>query len=385
MREVAWLDCDGCWRFEPWSLGAIPQTLASIQIGALLPLTRPGWVQAGQHLLAGLQLAVGEVNDAGGILGRPLELVIRDTAGDPERATAAVEELARAGVAALAGEYHSVVARAAATRADALGTRFLCSSAVLDTLTEQPTDWVARLAPPQSRGWRVYADHLLSAGHRRVALAAESSLYWASGARILRDHLAPRGGTVVELDMGALAPTAVGDALLDKRATALLLLVGHPEPAVSIVEAVRRDRRLAEIMIGAPAGQPEFSEWATLLGDDGAAIPFLRYLPDRLSPLGARVESALRERLAEAPSFVAFEGYDTVAVLAQLLRSGRVDRARAAASWSRIAVEGTRGRIRFSRAPGTRVWQWAGTPIQIVDRDPGNPDRFRVLAQMQER
>ena len=74
-------------------------------------------------------------------------------------------------------------------------------------------------------------------------------------------------------------------------------------------------------MIGAPAGQPEFPGWATLLGGDGAGIPFLRYRPERLGPVGARVETALRERLAEAPSFVAFEGYDTVAVLAGVLRA----------------------------------------------------------------
>jgi hypothetical protein len=42
--------------------------------------------------------------------------------------------------------------------------------------------------------------------------------------------------------------------------TALLLLVGHPEPAVSIVQSVRYDPRLAGIMIRAPAGQPEFAE-----------------------------------------------------------------------------------------------------------------------------
>jgi hypothetical protein len=30
-------------------------------------------------------------------------------------------------------------------------------------------------------------------------------------------------------------------------------------------------------MMGAPAGQLEFAEWARLLGGDGAAIPFLRY------------------------------------------------------------------------------------------------------------
>lgn len=352
---------------------------SSVRIGALVPLSRPGWIEAGQHLLAGLELAVREVNDAGGIVGRPLELVVRDTAADPQRAAAAVDELARLGVAALAGEYHSVVARAAATRADALGLPYLCSSAVLDALTEQPTEWVARLSPPQSRGWQVYADFLLGAGHSRIAVAAQPSVYWATGTRILRDCVTARGGSVIELDMSALTPSALCDELVDRRATALLLLVGHPEPAVPIVRAVRGDQRLAEIMIGAPAGQPEFAEWATSLGDDGAAIPFLRYLPERLSPLGARVETTLREQLAEAPSFVAFEGYDTVAVLAEVLRSHGVDRARIAESWPRVAVEGTRGQIRFSRTPGISVWQWAGTPVQVVDRDPAEPERFRIL------
>lgn len=352
---------------------------SSVRIGVLAPLTRPGWAEAGRHLLAGLELAVGEVNDAGGIGGRPLRLLVRDTAADPLKAAAAVDELAGLGVAALAGEYHSVVARAAATRADALGLPFLCSSAVLDALTEQPTPWVARLSPPQSRGWQLYADFLLGAGHRRIAVAAQPSVYWASGARILRDHLAPRGGTVIDLDMGALTPTAVCDELVGRRATALLLLVGHPDPAVSVVKSVRRDQRLTDILIGAPAGQPEFAEWASALGADGAAIPFLRYLPERLSPLGARVGAALRERLPEAPSFVAFEGYDTITVLADVLRSHGPDTALTADSWPRVAVEGTRGRIQFSRTPGISVWQWAGAPVQVVDRDPAEPDRFRVL------
>ena len=119
--------------------GAEPADKSAVRIGALVPLSRPGWVEAGQHLLAGLELAVCNVNGAGGVLGRPLELVVRDTAADPQRAAASVDELARLGVAALAGEYHSVVARIAAARADALGLPFLCSSAVLDALTEQPT------------------------------------------------------------------------------------------------------------------------------------------------------------------------------------------------------------------------------------------------------
>jgi ABC-type branched-subunit amino acid transport system substrate-binding protein len=352
---------------------------ASVRIGVLVPLSRPGWTEAGRHLLAGLELAASDVNDAGGIAGCPLELVVRDTAADPGRAAAAVAELAALGVAALAGEYHSVAARAAAAQADALGLPFLCSSAVLDTLTEQPTDWVARLAPAQSHGWTVYADYLLRAGHRRIAVAAEPSVYWAAGAGILRDCVTPSGGTVTHLDLRALTPAGVCDRLAADRATALLLLAGYPEPAVPLVQAVRRDKRLGGIMIGAPAGQPEFARWAALLGGDGAAVPFLRYRPGRLPPLGARVETALGERLAEAPSFVAFEGYDTVAVLAEVLRAHGADRARTAGCWPRVTVEGTRGPIGFSRVPGISVWQWVWAPVQVVARDPAQPDRFRIL------
>ncbi|WP_426402929.1 ABC transporter substrate-binding protein [Streptomyces sp. R-07] len=352
---------------------------SSVRLGALVPLTRPGWVEAGRHLLAGLELAVREVNDAGGIDGRPLELLVRDTAADPERAAAAVDELAGLGVAAVVGEYHSVVARAAAARADALGVPFLCSSAVLDALTEEPTEWVARLAPAQSRGWQIYADFLLGTGRCRIAVATQPSVYWATGTRVLRDHLAPHGGTVVELDTNALTPEALCDALVDHDVSALLLLVGSPEPAVPLVRAARADPRLAGIMIGAPAGQPEFAEWAAALGVEGAGIPFLRYLPERLGPLGERVAKELRERLGEAPSFVAFEGWDAVTVLASVLRSHGTDRAAIAKSWPRVAVEGTRGLIRFSRTPGISVWQWTWAPIHVVDRDPAEPGRFRIL------
>ena len=59
---------------------------------------------------------------------------------------------------------------------------------------------------------------------------------------------------MIELDVRALAPAAVCDELASNRATALLLLAGFPEPAVSIVKTVRHDQRLAEIMVGAPPG-----------------------------------------------------------------------------------------------------------------------------------
>ena len=319
-----------------------------VRIGALVPLSAPGWVEAGRHLLAGLELAVREVDG-------PFTLLVRDTAADPLRAAAAVDELAGLGVSALVGEYHSVVARAVAARADAVGLPFVCSSAVLDALTDQPSDRVARIAPTQSHSWRIYADFLRQAGHTRIAVVAQPSVYWATGTHILRDHL----DSVTEVSLGSLC-----DDLVACRATALMVLVGLPEPALSVVRAVRQDPRLAHILIGAPAGQPEF------LGAAGAGIPFLRYLPTRLGPLGARVEAALRVRLRAEPSFVAFEGYDTILALAAVL-SGT--------PWSAVDIPGTRGRITFSRPPGSKVWQWTWPPVHVVDRDPADPSRLRIL------
>jgi hypothetical protein len=53
-------------------------------------------------------------------------------------------------------------------------------------------------------------------------------------------------------------------------------------------------------------------------------------------------------------------------------------------AWPHVAIEGTRGQIGFSRLPGASVWQWASAPIQVVDRDPVKPDRFRILVASDE-
>ena len=86
----------------------------------------------------------------------------------------------------------------------------------------------------------------------------------------------------------------------DDPATMLLreaqLLVAYPEPAVSLVKAIRAEARLAGLRIGDPAGRAEFPEWLTLLGENGAGVPFLRYLPSQLGSLGTQVAERLQER-----------------------------------------------------------------------------------------
>src|SRR5215468_6427160 len=63
-----------------------------IKIGYLPALTGPS-SSTGIGINRGSQLAVDEINKAGGINGRPIELIVRDTQSDPTKAVNAVAEL----------------------------------------------------------------------------------------------------------------------------------------------------------------------------------------------------------------------------------------------------------------------------------------------------
>ncbi|HAS6347312.1 TPA: ABC transporter substrate-binding protein [Vibrio vulnificus] len=63
-----------------------------VKIGAVLPLTGTFSVY-GEQAVKGAQLAVEQINAKGGVLGRPLELVIRDNATDPAKTVKYSREL----------------------------------------------------------------------------------------------------------------------------------------------------------------------------------------------------------------------------------------------------------------------------------------------------
>jgi ABC-type branched-subunit amino acid transport system substrate-binding protein len=354
-----------------------------LRIGAFAPLTSPGLVPAGRHLKAGLELGLEDLNDTGGVEGRTVEMLLRDTAGTPERAGLALGELDADGVVAVVGEFHSAVARPLAELASARGLPFVCSSATLDNLTSRPVHSVARVAPPQSHGWRVYADYLSAAGHQHVALAIYPDEYWSSGAAVLEARLREHGAQSTRIDVRDLSGSEISDRVANiDPVGALLLLAGYPEPSADIVRALRPDRRHDHLLIGDPAGRAEFPEWLDLLGGDGLGIPYLRYVASELSEIGASVTARLAVRLGEPPSFVALEGYDTIQVLAGGLRVAGDDRQRLGRALAHISVAGTRGPLRFSRAPGIGVLQWVWPPVQVVAHtDAGRWDRVTLLRE----
>src|SRR5437899_8470095 len=83
----------------------------------------------------GMELALAEINTAGGVLGRPLEIVVRDDNGNPGDAVRAAEELlSREKAVMLMGTFASNVGLAVADLAKQRKVLFLAAEPLTDKI-----------------------------------------------------------------------------------------------------------------------------------------------------------------------------------------------------------------------------------------------------------
>lgn len=122
-----------------------------IRLGALAPLSAPGTVVGGEAMRDAMMIAVEELNERGGILGRPVELMIEDSEGLPERGTAVMEKLINQdNVVAIGGGYHSSVGVAAKEVAHDNGIPVVFAETWNDTITSVGYPEIFRIAPLNS-------------------------------------------------------------------------------------------------------------------------------------------------------------------------------------------------------------------------------------------
>ena len=97
--------------------GGCDRRVEPIRVGFVAGLTGRHY-GLGVSCRNGAQLAVEEINASGGVAGRPLELLVKDDAQDPEIAKRAVRELIRDRVVAILGHSTSSMAEATLAIAD---------------------------------------------------------------------------------------------------------------------------------------------------------------------------------------------------------------------------------------------------------------------------
>ena len=128
-------------------LGTSGLAADTIKIGDINSYTR--MAQHTEHAKRGMEMAIAEINEAGGIGGKQLEMISRDDAGEPGEAVRVAEELVtREGVSILTGTTLSNVGLAVASFAAQNEVLYLAAEPLADAVTLQSGNrYTFRLRP----------------------------------------------------------------------------------------------------------------------------------------------------------------------------------------------------------------------------------------------
>jgi branched-chain amino acid transport system substrate-binding protein len=174
---------------------------ATIKIGMVLPVTGPAAEQGG-YALTGAKLALDAVTKAGGVLGKPVELVTEDDQTTNPGVVLAFSKLAAQNdIIAFLGSIRSTQVHAMAPDVLKLGKPVMIGGTD-PALTHMSNQWLFRCRPNDSYSGRVLADYgVTTLGKKKWAIVHSTDAFGTAGGKALAEALGKIGATIA-LDQG---------------------------------------------------------------------------------------------------------------------------------------------------------------------------------------
>jgi branched-chain amino acid transport system substrate-binding protein len=290
-----------------------------IKIGVLVPLSGAN-ASSGVDLLNAAKLASDEINAAGGVLGRPVEIVPVDDGCDPQTATAAAQQLLGTGIVGVAGGYCS---GAVIPETDVLHPKGIPYIVVATNpaVTERGLNTVFRNAGRDDRQGIFAAQFLAGpAGARRLAILHNNSTY----ARGLAEHTRMAnsdlklGMQIVFFDAIVPGEDDYSSALTKIKQTGAdtLYFTGYASEAGIIVRQAKELGLAVRVIGGDATNEPIVIKTAgpAANGYIVTTAPLPEFLPGATTFI-----TAYTERFGGGPGPFSVYGYDAVKVLANAI------------------------------------------------------------------
>lgn len=289
-----------------------------IRIGSLTSLTGP-FTSWGIPQSTGMQLAVDDINAAGGVDGRPLELIIVDDQSDPEEGVVQIQRLHEEGVVAVAGTISSGVGQATAAIAEEAGIPLFLSKAGSEAILTQDSRYTFRTclpsAPMLAEPWADYAE---SEGFARVGAVIADYAWGQSFRAAAEEAFAGRDGVELQIEVAPVEEQDFTTYLraLDEFEPELILASGHPPGTGPIMV------QAADLGLDADVAGPSSSLTAVLESAGDVAID--RYADFSCADYGSDDYAELAARYIESSGQPFMEddavaGYAVVTILAEAI------------------------------------------------------------------
>ena len=314
-----------------------------IVIGAAWP-----WEARKNVLYAqGMDLAVDEINAAGGVLGRPLKIQRADDHEDVDQGRMIAQEFGKnPEVVAVIGHLQSYVTVPAAAVYDLSGLVLVSATATTAELTNKGYRRVFRTIFTEADMGRQLADYAVKGGHKRMVIYYSRDEYGRGLANAFEEQAVAAGGTI--LDRRSYDPNVPANPLTASQAVAAwsqlgpeaVFIAGQDEPAALLALELRRKGMEVPIIGGDALATPTYVQRAGQAAEGTViASPFHRGAPD---PEVRRFTAAFQAKYGREPDVGAALAYDATRLLAHAIaQAGAADPAKVAAALH--AVRGWRG------------------------------------------
>ncbi len=367
------------------------------KVGGLAPLSAPGSVVGGEAMRDAMLLAERDVNAAGGVLGCDLEVVITDTEGLPEKATAMMEKLiTQDGVVAVGGGYHSSVGVASKDVANARGIPVVFAETWNDTITGDKQKYIFRIAPLSSWASGVIWQFAAQApGVKKVAIVTENTDYGIPAAKECEVGLGTKGidSVTFGVDIGTQDFAGIVERVKAENPDYIIVLLTGEAGFNFTQQAADAGTGPQDIMFHANQAGLESKAYWENVPDGNLAFMARIGVPETMyseSALKFARDYKAKTGKSGVESF-ALEAYDSIGILAQAINeAGSTNGDAIVSALENISYDGVLGRIYFpygskkdpsADGKGDEWWhQWPDVAITMVQyQKEGEPSNTMII------
>jgi branched-chain amino acid transport system substrate-binding protein len=172
----------------------------TISIGVETPTTGSS-AKMGQDMNHAIQMAVDEINNKGGVLGKKISLTFADDAADPQTAAAAANKLVSQGVVAVVGGYASGAVLPASGVYHQAGIPMVVTAANSAKIPAQGYNNIFLINGTTTAQAQTAADYMVhKLKGKRIAILNDNSAYSVDLANQTKKFVEQMGGQVVAFD-----------------------------------------------------------------------------------------------------------------------------------------------------------------------------------------
>jgi branched-chain amino acid transport system substrate-binding protein len=328
-----------------------------VKIGLIQPLSGPV-AASGNYVRMGAEIARDWINAKGGVLGRPVQLVIEDNKSDPKEAATAAEKLiVRDKVPVIVGAWGSSMTLAAMPKLEEYGVPMVVETSSAASVTKRGNPWVFRISPPSEMEALGLQKYLKDFGVKQADFLAVNTDWGRGAVTAFGDVLKKSGSTVGATEFMDQAATDMNAQVTKIRAggSDTLFLTTSVEQLVLVLKQAQEQRLTRKVITTGGSSSP-----TQLVKQAGAAaegtyhiVFFLPWFPEAM-PDGKLAKAFVDEWAKRGHPFEGltegFRGHDGVLTAAEGVKlAGTADpKAVREALW-KVKIMGVNGPIAFEK------------------------------------